>query len=479
MPVVNVPTDSAGLEEIMSDPAKLGAILGPDAIANGTTRSFLDAYAKEYLKRNAWTQDELRDQVQSTLVDMFRDAGGGRAPKLNFVNGRPKLDLPVSSPRAVSMGKGAAYNRATPGAKLEQEIPEAERFTEIAEYCAAIRETRGDATGNKNRPELMAKLDRIRTFQNSYSSEDPSSGGFLIPELMRSELLQLALETAIVRPRATVIPMSTLRVPIPMVDDTSHVSSLFGGMTFAWGEEGQPITESASKFGRIVLDARKLTGYFTSPNELLADAPAFSGWFDTNAPKALAWFEDLAFIVGTSAAEPQGFINCAAVATVNKESGQPSGTIVYENLTKMYARMLPTSLGKAVWICAIDTFPELATMALSVGTGGGPVWIGSFGGPSAVDLPPVTIFGRPVLFTEKAKALGTTGDINFVDLSYYLIGDRQAIQVASSEHVAFQNDKTAFRIIERVDGRPWLQSALTPHNGSANTLSAFVQLQSR
>jgi HK97 family phage major capsid protein len=106
------------------------------------------------------------------------------------------------------------------------------------------------------------------------------------------------------------------------------------------------------------------------------------------------------------------------------------------------------------------------------------VWIGGPNQPGS-DGPPVTILGRPVIFSEKAPALGTTGDINFVDLSYYLIGDRQAVAVAASEHAFFQNDQVAYRIIERVDGRPWLQSALTPHNGSANTLTAFVQLASR
>jgi HK97 family phage major capsid protein len=91
----------------------------------------------------------------------------------------------------------------------------------------------------------------------------------------------------------------------------------------------------------------------------------------------------------------------------------------------------------------------------------------------------MSIYGRPVFFTEKTPALGTTGDINFVDLSYYLIGDRQQVEVAASEHAFFQNDQTAYRIIERVDGRPWLQSALTPHNNSSNTLSFQVQLASR
>jgi HK97 family phage major capsid protein len=165
---------------------------------------------------------------------------------------------------------------------------------------------------------------------------------------------------------------------------------------------------------------------------------------------------------------------------VAKETGQAAATIVWENIVKQYARMLPTSLGRACWVANIETFPQLATMALSVGTGGGPVWIGSGYDPgnSGSSTPPATILGRPVLFTEKASALGSPGDISFVDLSYYLIGDRMAMQSMISEHFLFSTDKIAFRIIERLDGRPWLQSAITPHLGSG-TLTPFVQIASR
>jgi HK97 family phage major capsid protein len=117
--------------------------------------------------------------------------------------------------------------------------------------------------------------------------------------------------------------------------------------------------------------------------------------------------------------------------------------------------------------------PELFTMALSVGTGGSAVYLTNAAGPA-----PVTILGRPVIVSEKMNTLGTRGDIAFVDLSYYLIGDRQVMQMDASEHVQFVNDMTVFRIISRVDGRPWLQSAITPqYNGP--TLSPFVELATR
>ena len=133
--------------------------------------------------------------------------------------------------------------------------------------------------------------------------------------------------------------------------------------------------------------------------------------------------------------------------------------------------MLPGSLNRAVWIASIDTFPQLAVMELS--TGSPAVWINN----GMSEGPPMTLLGRPVIFTEKVPGLGTTGALNFVDFGYYLIGDRQVMSAMSSPHFKFQNDLTAYRIIERVDGRPWLESAITPKNNT-DTLSPFVSLLS-
>lgn len=473
---LQAPTDADGLRELLTDPIKLKAYFSQEAVADGTTKGFLDAYASVYAKKNGDTVDEMRTQVQSVLFDMIRENGGGKRPLLDvgkaisFQGGRPSLNLSQDGSPSVSKGKGAVYNRTAPGAVFENAYRAEDRFNTIGEYCQAIREE-ARPTATKNRKDLLQKLENVRSFQNSFGSEDPGAGGFLIPEIMRSELLQLALEESIVRSRATVIPMSTLRVPIPTVDDTSHVSSLFGGVQFYWAEESASLTESQAKFGKVVLDAKKLTGFFKVPNELLADAPAFSGWFDSRIPAGLAWSEDVAFLTETGAGTPQGFINSSGYVQATRAT---SDEIAYSDIVGMYARMLPTSLKNAVWVAAIDTFPQLAQMSLA--TPG--VWMGGYNVPGAADAPPISIFGRPVFFTEKVPKLGSVGDISFVDMSYYLIGDRQQVEVAASDQFAFQNDQTAYRIIERVDGRPWLQTPLTPHNNSTSTLSAYVGLES-
>jgi HK97 family phage major capsid protein len=472
-PTLTIPTGPNELEEFLGNAGNIRAMMAEP----GKFKEFIGNYAQMTVDKDKLLQAQIKEQVQVGLAQFMKD-NGYSGKRLNLSNN--VADKLAYAPREVSHGKGAAYNANSFGARLERDLKAVGgdggmMYESTAEFFQAIwprwETLKNSATLGRKRAETL----RI---QNSYGSEVPADGGFLIPEVLRSQILQVALEDAIVRPRAQVIPMDSLRVPIPMIDVTSHVSSVFGGVVCYWTEEAAQLVESQASFGRVVLDAKKLTGYAEVPNELLADAPAFGSFFDTIFPRAIAWFEDIAFMVGSGVGEPLGFINCPASVQVGAESGQGTGTIVWENIIKMYARMLPTALGRAVWIASIDTFPELASMALSVGTGGGPVWMGNYTNPGS-DTPPVSILGRPVYFTEKTPALGTTGDISFVDFGYYLIGDRQMMQSMSSEHYKFQNDKTAFRVIERLDGRPWIQSPITPRNNSTNTLTPFVQLASR
>jgi HK97 family phage major capsid protein len=456
-PNTAVPTDPDALLTDLNDPAKLADIFGsgdPEKIG-----SWVKNYATAVNKKDAGIAEQTKAQVQAVLAEWLKDN------EAELLGNTVKQALPGRG----SDHKGSAYNKRAPGAKVDGLFEDTADFLQSTWHHADRFLTNRDATVTRHE-----KLAKHQTIQNSFGSVVPADGGFLIPETMRAELLRVALESAVVRPRATVIPMESLRVPIPMIDSTSNVSSVYGGVIAYWTEESAALTESQGSFGRVVLDAKKLTAFAVAPNELVADASAFSGFIDSAFPQALAWYEDVAFMKGSGVGEPLGFIGASNPATVTQtaETGQGANTLVWENIVKMYARMLPSSLSRAVWIADIATFPQLATMALSVGTGGAPVWLNN-----GVEGPPMSILGRPVIFTEKANTLGTAGDINFVDLSYYLIGDRQSMMAASSTDYRFGNDQTAYRVIERVDGRPWLQSAITPQNGG-NTLSAFVNLSS-
>jgi len=299
-------------------------------------------------------------------------------------------------------------------------------------------------------------------------------GGFLVPDQYSMELLSIALETAVVRPRALAMPMTGLTLRMPAIRDASHATNVFGGVQAYWTPESGSITASEPTFMSVVLTAKKLVGYTTASNELLADsAIPLEELIRQLFGPALAFFEDDAFINGVGGGQPLGLLNADALVTVAKETGQAVTTIVKENLDKMYSRMLPASQARAVWIAHPDTVPQLFALSQVVGTGGAPVMV-----MNIADTPTFTIYGRPVIITEKCQTLGTAGDIFFVDFRYYLIGDRQALEMAASPHVRFTNDETVYRFVQRVDGRPWIDSALTPRNGSS-TLTPFVNLATR
>lgn len=448
-PTLTAPRNADELREMLGDPQHSAKILE----SHDTLTDFIVNYAEGQTAADPGLSAQVRELTQAEFGKLLK------SEQIEAIN---RLNL--SATAKVDKSRNAAYNGKALGAGLDQDFPT------WAEYLPAIWPRNATQAAREAR-------EKIASFMNALGSTVPSDGGFLIPETLRSELLAVSLESALVRRMARVVPMESLTVPFPTIDATSNASSVYGGLVGYWTEEGGSLTDSSPTFGRVNLMAKKLTVYSEIPNELFSDSiSTLQTFMDRAFPEALAWFEDIAFIRGTGVGEPLGFLNAGAAVSAAAEDGQTATTIQYENLASMYSRMLPSSMNRAVWIAHIDTFPQLATMALSVGTGGSAVWIGN--GNGAVGTPPATIFGRPVYFTEKVNSLGTAGDINFVDLNYYLIGDRQSMQAATSTDYQFQNDKTSMRVIQRVDGQPWIKSAITPQTGS-NTLSPFVQLATR
>jgi HK97 family phage major capsid protein len=91
-------------------------------------------------------------------------------------------------------------------------------------------------------------------------------------------------------------------------------------------------------------------------------------------------------------------------------------------------------------------------------------------------LPYDTILGRPYYDIEYLPALGTLGDLLLVSPSQYqMIEKAGGIQSASSIHVYFTTDETAFRFVYRVDGAPIWDTTLTLKDGTT-TVSPFVAL---
>lgn len=443
---VTIPASPAELEEMLNDPAKLAEVFG----SADTTKEFLNKYAVNQLTANGGELSTLiKESSQAALAEMLK-TDKKAVNRLNLLP--PGIEgQPYAKSSAV---RNASYNPKVPTAKLDG------LYNSLGEMALDVHKHRSGR--DVSNPEAFNMVQQVT---NAYSETDPATGGFLVPEETRSNLLQLALEQSIVRSRASVITMGSLTTSIPFVDATTHSGSVFGGMVFYWVGEGASITPTEAKFGRVKLEASKLVGGARVPNELWADAPALSTWLETAAPMGLAFYEDVAFINGNGVGQPLGIRQSGAKI-------QQTRAIVNEtnpaDIYGMYARMLPQSLSSAVWLVNQTQLPKLFAME----TSGGEFPLGIV---NIANSPMPTILGRPMIVTEKipgASATSAADDIMFVDFRYYLLGDRQAVSIDYSEHSRFMNDETELRIIERVDGRPWVQTPLTPLNG--DTVSPVV-----
>jgi len=308
-----------------------------------------------------------------------------------------------------------------------------------------------------------------------------ADGGFLVPAQFSSMLMSNQLEDSIMYPKATKIPMQTNAIDIPVIIDSSHASTVFGGIIIYRPDEGAAITSSKIKFGKIGLKLNKLGALSYVTSELLEDSPmSIEPLLNTAFGQAFSFQIDDDIINGTGAGQAQGILKAPSLISVAKESGQAADTIVTQNIVNMWARLHSRSQRNATWTANLDTLPQLMTLTQPVGTGGSAAGLIQVSTNGVTGQPIMTLMGRPLELTENCQTVGDKGDLILSDMRQYLVGEKAGgqIRAASSIHLKFDSDQTAFRFIIRIDGQPWEVSALTPKY-SSTTLSSFVTLAAR
>jgi HK97 family phage major capsid protein len=324
-----------------------------------------------------------------------------------------------------------------------------------------------------------ARVDARLQKSTGLEESTPALGGFLVPPEYRNELLQRTYDQALVAGRCRSIPIGSDIVRIPTINETSRLDGgRAGGILAYWKDEGELKVPTKPAFGQVELRLKKLIGLCYATDELLQDsAISLDALLGDLFAQEIGFKIDDAIINGTGVGMPLGLLAAPATVTVAKEAAQPAATLLAQNIIKMWARMWSRSRSNAVWFINQDIEPQLYTMSLAVGTGGLPVYLPPNGLSGA---PFGTLYGRPVLPIEQCSTLGTVGDIILADMSQYILATRGGIQAATSIHVNFVYDETAFRFVIRVDGQPWWNSPLTPYKGgAANSTSPFVVLATR
>ena len=240
---LTIPTSASELEELLADHTRLEPI-----IAAGQLGEVVTAYARTTYQNDMDIKRQVQEQTAAALAELLKNADAELDVK------RPNLTAPqvASQFRPGNARNIAVHNPKAMGASIDKD------FDNSADYFRTIWHNAS------NTADRQTRLSRIR---NAFSSTVPSEGGFLIPETLRSELLMVALENSVVRSRARVIPMETLRVPFPAIDSTSNASSVFGGVVAYWTEEGAALTAAVALCALVVATVLGMLGALAKLSE--------------------------------------------------------------------------------------------------------------------------------------------------------------------------------------------------------------------
>lgn len=402
--------------------------------------------------------EEFTKQVKQKAVDAAREAATETAKSLDVA--AKTLHKVVASPKGDDP-------QMTGG------------FKSLGHFCWAVRKGAGSHAEPAAVKSLSDYSEIIRKAPSGmYEGSDPD-GGLLVPPQMATEIwdkVRAAPDSLVGRTTSYSVRGNSMSFR-GLSESSRATGSRFGGVRAYWEGEADQLAGSRPKFDDRFLRLKKLAALVYVTQEQLDDSEiALEQYLGRLVSQEINFVVTDALVRGTGAGQPVGILGSNVPVSVAKESGQAAATVTLPNVAKMWARMYAPSRANAIWMVNQDVEQQLYQLALSVGTGGSPVFLPA-GGASVA--PFSTLFGRPIIPFEQCETLGTVGDIILADWSQYLMITKGAgPQTASSMHLRFDYDEQVFRWTFRLDGQPAWKAALTPYKGSA-TQSPFVTLATR
>lgn len=349
--------------------------------------------------------------------------------------------------------------KAKLGAQVEIVIDEADRpFKSKGEFFMAVKNA-ALFPGDTDKRLMPLKATGL-------SEAQPSQAGFLVPQTTAPGIIERMYETG------TLLSLFSNRDPVAgnnmtynLVDETSRADgSRWGGITGYWLAEGGTKTATKPTFRQLELKLKKVAALCVATDELLEDAPALESWLTRTVPQELRFKVEDAIINGDGVGKPFGIMSSPSLVAAARTDANEIDAL---DIGRMWA-LRWAGVNDYIWLVNQGTFPQLLSMTI----GDQPVYLppGGIG-----NLPQGRLLGRPVYETEYNAALGTIGDILLVSPSQYqLIEKSGGVQYASSIHVYFTTDESAFRFVYRIDGAPQWNTTLTGKDTVAR--SPFVDL---
>ncbi len=341
-------------------------------------------------------------------------------------------------------------------------------FANVGEFMQAVFHSRKPGKSIDER--LFIGAAAPTTFSNESAGQD---GGFLVPPQFSQQIFQLSLGEDSLLPMTDNVEISGNSMAFPKDETTPWGTN---GIRAYWQGEANSAIATKPVLGMATLRLKKLMALVPTTDELLDDANALTSYLPQKVAYSIRWKTNESIMFGAGNGVPVGCLNAGATITVAKETGQATQTLLPQNLAKMIARLPAGSFSKAVWLVNNDVLPALFTLTL----GNYPIYLPNGLSVGGIQVSPYgTLLGRPVFVSQHANTFSSQGDVLLVDLSYYqTITKAGGMQTATSMHLYFDADLTAFRTTFRLDGQSKIVAPIAPAKG-ATTMSPFVQLAAR
>ena len=313
------------------------------------------------------------------------------------------------------------------------------------------------------------RLKSLKAGGTGLSENVPADGGYLLRPQFAGGILENMWGGGEILPRVASDPIgpNSNSMLYNAVDESSRADgSRWGGVLGYWMAEAGTITASNPTFRQMELKLKKVAALCYATDELLADAVALESWLSRTVPNELRFQVENAIFQGNGVGKPLGIMNSPSLVSVTRID---ANEVDQTDIANMWARRY-AGVNDYVWLANSSVFPQLINLTVGNFPFLLPMNAGGQGNPA------FSLYGAPYIETEYSAALGTTGDIMLASLSQYQTINKGGVQAASSIHVNFTSDETAFRFIYRIDGQPLWNAAVETFAASATTKSPFVVL---
>ena len=318
--------------------------------------------------------------------------------------------------------------------------------------------------------ERLQKLGVHSDAQKDMSSVTGTLGGFLLPTQQRQDVLSAQGEASRIRKRAMVIPMANRTLEwtkLDMSQGALNQTAFYGGIIVYRTSEAEAVTGTQAKFKKLRFEANAMRGLVYIPEETIMDSPVSLEAF-YRGPRgfggAMAWKEDWESIRGEGGDQMIGTLGAPCTLSVARNT---TSHVEFIDFVTMYSKMLLNGLENVEWDMSQSVIPDLMQLK---DDNDNFIWM-----QMAANNMPNRLLGQKINFTEKVPPLGTKGDVMLCDYSWYVMADRMLYTFDIDKSVKFVEGMIAYKVTQRNDGAPWLDTPITLADGMQ--VSPFVALE--